>query len=103
MFNPNKRLGEDDGEDRKKPGMTMIVGFKPEKRLGDEEEEAGAEEAEPEGDLDAQADQAAERICRIINISSAKAGQLKELIQTICIAADAKPHREGEHTDEEEN
>src|SRR5512136_1750380 len=101
MFDPKKRLGDDE-EGGKKPGVMIALGFKPEKRLGDEEESDG-DEAEPEGDLDAQADQAAEHICRLININSAKAGQLKQLIQTISIAADAKPHSEGEHTDEEEN
>ena len=100
MFDPQKRLGsDDDGE--KKPGMTIAFGFKPSRKLGEEDEETEAEEAKPEGDLDAQASQAAERICKIININSNKAAELKSLITTICIAADAKPHSEGEHTDEE--
>lgn len=102
MFDPKKRLGTDDEDGEKKPGVKIVFGFKPGRRLGEEDEETGdGEEAEPEGDLEAQAEQAAERICRIININSSKAAELKSLIETICIAADAKPHSEGEHTDEE--
>lgn len=101
MFDPQKRLGSDDEDGEKKPGMTIAFGFKPSRKLGEEDEEGESEEAKPEGDLEAQATQAAERICRIININSSKAAELKSLIETICIAADAKPHSEGEHTDEE--
>ena len=102
MFDPKKRLGSDDEDGgARKPMVKIAFGFKPGRRLGEDDEEGESEGAEPEGDLEAQADQAAERICRIININSSKAAELKSLITTICIAADAKPHSEGEHTDEE--
>lgn len=101
MFDPKKRLGSDDEDGERKPAVMIGFGFKPERRLGEDSDEPDGDEKEPEGDLEAQAEQAAIGLCRLLNINSSKAKQLKSYLETIFVAADAKPHSEGEHMDEE--
>jgi hypothetical protein len=105
MFNPTKRLGDEEGD----TGHTVIaVGipthktgkFNPASRLGDAESEDAGEE---DGDRnpDELMLQAAEGICKKLNVSTKQASGLKDLLESFFAAADSKPHDEGEHTDDD--
>lgn len=108
MFNPEKRLGDDEGEE-KRPGMTVAVlvgkpkksAFDPAKRLGDEYEED--EEESGKQDPEQSMKDAAEGICKCVNVSTSVAPRLASYLQAFFYAADSLPHDEGESPDSEEN
>ena len=107
MFNPEKRLGDDEGNDKHGMTVAVLVGkpkkpaFDPSKRLGDESDDG---EEEPTGqDPEQSMKDAAEGICKCLNVSSSVAPRLKSYLQAFFYAADSAPHDEGDHPDSEEN
>ena len=101
MFNPSKRLGdEEDGAPAgHKPVVALAIKFHPTKRLGEEDP---ADEGDGGGDPDELMDQAAEGICRKINVNPKAAPALKQYLEAFFRAADSKPHEEGEHEEDED-
>ena len=94
MFNPSKRLGdEEDGAPAgHKPDLALAIKFHPTKRLGEEDP---ADEAAGGGDPDELMLQAAEGICRKLNVNTKAAPALTQYLEAFFRAADSKPHDEG--------
>ncbi len=94
MFDPNKRLGEDD----KSPAMVVAVKvgkpgkFDPSKRLGDEEPDG---EEKPAANPEQLMDEAAAGLCKSLNVSASAAPRVRQYLEAFCRAADSKPHAEG--------
>jgi hypothetical protein len=96
MFNPSKRLGDEEDGGGRKPAVVVGIKFHPEKRLGDEDPDA-ADEGEA-GDPDELMLKAAEGICGKLNVNTKAAPALKQYLEAFCRAADSKPHEEGDDT-----
>lgn len=94
MFNPSKRLGdeEDGAPEGHKPVVALAIKFHPTKRLGEEDPE---EDGEGGGDPDELMLQAAEGICRKLNVNTKVAPALTQYLEAFFRAADSKPHEEG--------
>jgi hypothetical protein len=102
MFDPAKKIGEDD----KGPGLTVVMShtapskYDPSKRIGETPDDTQDEGAG--GDPDALMSDLSERLCKAFNVGTDRAPRIKDLLEAFCHAADSKPHAEGKDTEEEE-
>lgn len=102
MYDPNKRLGEDDPP-KKRSGFAMAIKFDPSKRLGDDDDEGEGEKEDAGGGPDKLMDDACTGICKALNVSTSAAPRLRQYLEAFVHAADSKPHNEGEHTQDSDD
>jgi hypothetical protein len=95
MYDPDKRLGEED----KSPAMVVAVKmgkpgkFDPSKRIGEgESEDAEPETAEP----NQLKDEAAAGLCKAFNVSTSAAPRVREYLEAFYRACDSEPKGETE-------
>lgn len=98
MFDPEKKLG---GEaEPKKHGATLIIGFSPNKRLGEapEAEEDGSDEGSPKQ----RRKMACEILARLITNGRPDPGRLDQALDEWFKAREEEPHAEAGHDETEE-
>jgi len=93
MFNPTKRIGDDEEGEGKKPMVALAIKFHPTKRIGEEDPTGDEGEA---GDPDELMLEAAEGFCSKLNVSPKAAPALKQYLEAFFRAADSKSHEEGD-------
>lgn len=108
MFNPNKRIGDDeeDGPSNSggpKPKVMLAIKFNPSKRIGEDDQEDGQDDG-MDSDPDELMNQACEGICRVLNVNQRAAMRLKPYLEAFITAAQSKGEDEcGQAPEDEEN